>query len=80
MRYVHVNDWIILLFTIDLIHVIANRCSNLASPIDHNLLDIQALVDLQLHTDVNVRFAEKAAQVAELIAMFTKSVAETPFK
>ncbi|XP_022102379.1 crossover junction endonuclease EME1-like isoform X2 [Acanthaster planci] len=40
----------------------------------------EALVDLQLHVGCNVRFVETPAEVADMVAMFTKSVAETPFK
>ncbi|XP_038067999.1 uncharacterized protein LOC119737610 [Patiria miniata] len=40
----------------------------------------EALVDLQLHVGCNVRFVETPAEVADLVAMVTKSVAETPFK
>ncbi|XP_070581093.1 crossover junction endonuclease EME1-like isoform X2 [Ptychodera flava] len=40
----------------------------------------EALVDLQLHVNCNVRFTETTTEAAELIAMFTKAVAETPFK
>ncbi len=44
------------------------------------LIVLQALVDLQLHMGCNVRFVETPAEVADIVAMFTKSVAETPFK
>ncbi|XP_033630136.1 crossover junction endonuclease EME1-like isoform X1 [Asterias rubens] len=40
----------------------------------------EALVDLQLHVGCNVRFVETPTEVADIVAMFTKSVAETPFK
>ncbi|XP_071479776.1 uncharacterized protein [Diadema antillarum] len=40
----------------------------------------EALVDLQIRLSCNVRLVETADQLADLIAMFTKAVAETPFK
>lgn len=41
---------------------------------------LQALVDLQLKLTCNMRFVETGEQIADLVAMFTKAVAETPFK
>nr|XP_054763605.1 crossover junction endonuclease EME1-like [Lytechinus pictus] len=40
----------------------------------------EALVDLQLKLTCNMRFVETSDQIADLVAMFTKAVAETPFK
>ncbi|XP_077980258.1 uncharacterized protein LOC144435545 [Glandiceps talaboti] len=40
----------------------------------------EALVDLQLHTNCTVHLKETVADVAALIAMFTKAIAEAPFK
>ena len=40
----------------------------------------EALVDLQLRTGCTVRMCETEEQLAELIAMFTKAIAEAPFK
>ncbi|XP_006635383.2 crossover junction endonuclease EME1 [Lepisosteus oculatus] len=40
----------------------------------------EALVDLQLHSEVQVRFLESWKEFSDYIAMFTKAVAEAPFK
>ncbi|MGH0142202.1 UNVERIFIED_CONTAM: hypothetical protein FKN15_077838 [Acipenser sinensis] len=40
----------------------------------------EALVDLQLHTEVQVRFLETWKEFSDYIAMVTKAVAEAPFK
>ena len=40
----------------------------------------EALVDLQLRTGCTVRMHETVQQLAEVIAMFTKGIAEAPFK
>ncbi|XP_043940930.1 crossover junction endonuclease EME1 [Protopterus annectens] len=40
----------------------------------------EALVDLQLHTGVQIRFIETWKEFADYIGMFTKAVAEAPFK
>ncbi|XP_030840232.1 crossover junction endonuclease EME1 [Strongylocentrotus purpuratus] len=40
----------------------------------------EALVDVQLKLTCNMRFVETSEQIADLVAMFTKAVAETPFK
>nr|XP_014346050.1 PREDICTED: crossover junction endonuclease EME1 [Latimeria chalumnae] len=40
----------------------------------------EALVDLQLHAGIQVRFLETWKEFADFISMFTKAVAETPFK
>ncbi|NXG29167.1 EME1 endonuclease, partial [Dromaius novaehollandiae] len=38
------------------------------------------LVVLQLHTQVQVRFAETWEELGEFVSMFTKAVAEAPYK
>uniref|UniRef100_A0A7M4E2D3 Essential meiotic structure-specific endonuclease 1 n=1 Tax=Crocodylus porosus TaxID=8502 RepID=A0A7M4E2D3_CROPO len=40
----------------------------------------QALVDLQLHTGIQVRCLENWKDLSDFASMFTKSVAEAPFK
>ncbi|XP_078510585.1 structure-specific endonuclease subunit EME1 [Lissotriton helveticus] len=40
----------------------------------------EALVDIQLHTGIQVRFVETWKEFGEFASMFTKSVAEAPFK
>lgn len=40
----------------------------------------EALVDVQLHTGIQVRFVETWKEFGEFASMFTKSVAEAPFK
>uniref|UniRef100_A0A8C7EAR8 Essential meiotic structure-specific endonuclease 1 n=1 Tax=Nothoprocta perdicaria TaxID=30464 RepID=A0A8C7EAR8_NOTPE len=40
----------------------------------------QALVDLLLQTNVQVRLAESPEELAEFVSMFTKAVAEAPYK
>ncbi|XP_043352249.1 crossover junction endonuclease EME1 isoform X5 [Dermochelys coriacea] len=40
----------------------------------------QALVDLQLHTGVQVRILESWKELGDFASMFTKAVAEAPFK
>nr|XP_013817172.1 PREDICTED: crossover junction endonuclease EME1 [Apteryx mantelli mantelli] len=40
----------------------------------------QALVDLQLQTQVQVRLAESWEELGEFVSMFTKAVAEAPYK
>ncbi|XP_068769417.1 crossover junction endonuclease EME1 isoform X2 [Struthio camelus] len=48
---------------------------------DVSRLDVEeALVDLQLHTQVQVRFAESWEELGEFVSMFTKAVAEAPYK
>lgn len=41
---------------------------------------LQALVDLQLHTGVQVRILESWKELGDFASMFTKAVAEAPFK
>ncbi|KAM4844770.1 crossover junction endonuclease EME1 [Thomomys bottae] len=40
----------------------------------------EALVDLQLHTEAQVRIVQSWKELSDLACMFTKAVAETPFK
>ncbi|XP_062448089.1 crossover junction endonuclease EME1, partial [Rhea pennata] len=48
---------------------------------DVSRLDVEdALVDLLLHTQVQVRFAESLEELGEFVSMFTKAVAEAPYK
>lgn len=44
------------------------------------LLSFQALVDLQLHTNAQVRIVQNWKELADLACAFTKAVAEAPFK
>uniref|UniRef100_A0A8C6YXV4 Essential meiotic structure-specific endonuclease 1 n=1 Tax=Nothoprocta perdicaria TaxID=30464 RepID=A0A8C6YXV4_NOTPE len=48
---------------------------------DVSRLDVEdALVDLLLQTNVQVRLAESPEELAEFVSMFTKAVAEAPYK
>ncbi|XP_067164590.1 crossover junction endonuclease EME1 [Apteryx mantelli] len=48
---------------------------------DVSRLDVEdALVDLQLQTQVQVRLAESWEELGEFVSMFTKAVAEAPYK
>nr|XP_033817882.1 crossover junction endonuclease EME1 [Geotrypetes seraphini]XP_033817883.1 crossover junction endonuclease EME1 [Geotrypetes seraphini]XP_033817884.1 crossover junction endonuclease EME1 [Geotrypetes seraphini]XP_033817885.1 crossover junction endonuclease EME1 [Geotrypetes seraphini]XP_033817886.1 crossover junction endonuclease EME1 [Geotrypetes seraphini]XP_033817888.1 crossover junction endonuclease EME1 [Geotrypetes seraphini] len=51
-----------------------------ALPVSSRVDIEEALVDLQLHTGMQVRFLETWKEFADFTSMFTKAVAEAPFK
>jgi len=59
----------------------ARKKKNATVDVDVSRVDVEeALVDLQIREPCNVRLLDTAADVAHLVASFTKAIAEAPYK